>query len=288
MRVRIEKDGTFHALNDSCSKLEKLIVYNKGTRLRLTKSTSDSLSLAGKEIGIKEILSRIPDLGKLYKSTFGENPKIAKCSQFGIDYQYDQLIQIEVFDVLPFEGLSSLEVSVRDLRRRFPFLEKWRVRHARPGMLKFANLIRDESPELSPELFKTSPLTFDLRIQLTIRGRGPAVYVPNVAFTSEQLPRFCEPVRGNLTDNIPNTCLIEPWNGLFLSELSLYYLGMFLLSSLIRYRPNLWANAIARRSFPEKPVDDRALVLIEALTDSAMTVFSKATVVAITETYEDP
>lgn len=288
MRVKIEKDGTFQGLNDSCSELERLIFHDsKRNKLRFSKQTSESESFKGKEIILKDILARIPGLESLYCKTFGEEPRVVHCSHFSSDDDYEGLVEFGVHDFLPFTDLNSLELSVKDLRRRFPFLENWRVIYAAPGIvLKFGNLVRDEKSEFSGNVLEERSHAFYLDIgwatDATSGSLQPSV---SLKFNLEELAHHCQPVRGNLTPAIETTYLIESWNGLFLNELCLYYLGMFLLSSLVRYRPYIWANAIARRSFPEKRLDDRALVLIEEFVDLGLKVFPEATVIAINEPF---
>jgi hypothetical protein len=45
--------------------------------------------------------------------------------------------------------------------------------------------------------------------------------------------------------------------------MALQFLGSFLLSSLVRYRPQIWQNSISQSVTAESPADDRALSLIE-------------------------
>jgi hypothetical protein len=65
--------------------------------------------------------------------------------------------------------------------------------------------------------------------------------------------------------------MVEPYQGEYLSEYALYYLGMFLLSSLVRYRPQVWAHSLSRSVTNEKSADDRALALIEEFMSKAIT-----------------
>lgn len=283
LTVRIEKDGTFQGLNDSCSKLEKLIFHDsKRAKLRIPKPTSDTTLSEGKELALKEILARIPGLADLYRKTFGEEAKVVNCSHFSSGYDHEDVIEFGVHDVPPFTDLSSLELSVKDLRKRFPFLENWRVIVAWLGDgVRFANLQRDVDSEFSPNVLQERSSVFSLNIDWR---PDTCQLTPPLEFSLNELATHCQPISGNLT-HVETTCLIESWNGIFFSELSLYYLGMFLLSSLVRYRPTIWANAIARRSFPEKPLDDHALALIEEFIDQSLTVFPRATVIAINEPF---
>ena len=61
--------------------------------------------------------------------------------------------------------------------------------------------------------------------------------------------------------------LISPVNGYSVSELSIHYLALFLLSSLVRYRPQTWMHALTRSVMPNAPSDDRAISLIELFLD---------------------
>lgn len=56
---------------------------------------------------------------------------------------------------------------------------------------------------------------------------------------------------------------ISPVDGASLSEYSVHYLALFLLSPLVRYRPQTWMHSISRSAFPGAPADDQAISLIE-------------------------
>ncbi|MBS0641458.1 MAG: hypothetical protein JSS43_16435 [Proteobacteria bacterium] len=58
-------------------------------------------------------------------------------------------------------------------------------------------------------------------------------------------------------------CAMQPINGVQLNEYALQFLGGFLLSSLVRYRPQIWQHAISRSITEQSPADDRSLPLIE-------------------------
>lgn len=47
------------------------------------------------------------------------------------------------------------------------------------------------------------------------------------------------------------------------SEFALQYMGLFLLSSLVRYRPQIWMHAISHSIVPGELADDKALSLVE-------------------------
>ena len=73
----------------------------------------------------------------------------------------------------------------------------------------------------------------------------------------------------------------------YLSEFSVHYLGLFLLSSLVRYRPQAWAHAVSRSSFPGEPADDKSLSLIERFLDINQNEIPEM-VVKVLNSNEDP
>jgi hypothetical protein len=92
------------------------------------------------------------------------------------------------------------------------------------------------------------------------------------------------PVYGGLHTG-GDTHLIEPIGGLFLPEFALFYMGMFLLSSLVRYRPDIWSNVLSRRAVSNNPVGDKALSLIEHFIEIALSNFPQLTVAIIREPF---
>jgi hypothetical protein len=81
---------------------------------------------------------------------------------------------------------------------------------------------------------------------------------------------------------------ISPFNGnIHLSEFSLHFIALFILSSLVRYRASTWAHAISRTSISEMPADDQALALIERFMELNMEVVPSF-VVTMLNPNEDP
>src|ERR1700722_5565120 len=66
-----------------------------------------------------------------------------------------------------------------------------------------------------------------------------------------------DPLAGGFSNSY--TYAISPVGGNFLSEFSVQYLTLFLLSSLVRYRPQSWTHAISRSSMINQPADDETL-----------------------------
>ena len=77
------------------------------------------------------------------------------------------------------------------------------------------------------------------------------------------------------------TYLIEPFDNICISELSLYYLGLFLLSSLVRYHPQIWMHSLSHLATSDLPSDDAALALIEKFLEDTLYVFPSAIVKAM-------
>ena len=67
--------------------------------------------------------------------------------------------------------------------------------------------------------------------------------------------------------------LTEPVGGRYIADASLKYAGMYLLSSLVRYRPQTWVHSVARMDTVERPADDAALSLVEYFMGSAQSTF---------------
>ena len=83
--------------------------------------------------------------------------------------------------------------------------------------------------------------------------------------------QLLDPVSGGLTQTHPS--LMTPINDVYLSDISLQYAGIFLLSSLVRYRPQIWIHSISRFSNHEKPSDDQALALIEGFMNKVQSTY---------------
>jgi hypothetical protein len=69
------------------------------------------------------------------------------------------------------------------------------------------------------------------------------------------------------------TYAMQPINDVRVHEYALQILGTFLLSSLVRYRPQIWQNAVSRSFTAQSAADDRALSLIEKFLDDTLSGF---------------
>ena len=66
------------------------------------------------------------------------------------------------------------------------------------------------------------------------------------------------PLSGGYVGSAP-TYAMQPINNVKLNEYALQFLGTFLLSSLVRYRPQIWQNAISRSVTVQGAADDREI-----------------------------
>lgn len=161
--------------------------------------------------------------------------------------------------------LLSTRDSLRDIvgrwRARFPYLAQWRVTEAvrawGESYITLANLRSAFADDLGDEALPE-----------TEKNRFEALDVIRSQYNAEriQLAEALFGVGGGYSDSA--AFAIAPLSGRYMSEFSLSYAGLFLLSSLVRYRPDTWAHAVSGSSFQDRPVDDQALALVRAFLDT--------------------
>jgi len=164
--------------------------------------------------------------------------------------------QLEIDDRRIFTDRASLKKIVDSWRARFPFLDMWRLYSAQNTwgrtFIRFENLRRDEIDEFSESFALCTDGMFQVNDQLGDDSRRFA------------LADGLQPTSGYLSGG---SHVISPINGIHVSEFSFHYFGLFLLSSLVRYRPQTWTHSISRSVTSNEPVDDQALSLIERFLD---------------------
>jgi YaaC-like Protein len=255
LRLKIGTNGTFQEFNDVVARLSRVcymdFVVNEGRTVYL--STTDSSQLDGISLSIQEILSRIPGLDALYHMTFGEEALSALVS-IQLLHGSSDCFQIQVWGHELFSDRESLKQIVERWRDRFPVLKRWRLVSAQytwgDTNIWFQNLPVGNLDEFCEEYAVCSGGSFH---------HTPAEPAQRFGI-KEGLGSAAGYLQGGTT-------LISPVHGVDLSEFSLHYLGLFLLSSLVRYRPQIWAHAVSRSAFSDKPVDDRMLSLIGKFLD---------------------
>jgi len=255
-----EKKCIFHEMNDAFRGLEKLILHTDNDKIKISCPTSPSAALINKTSSLKQILGRIPGLEQVYLDTFDEEPHVIRCSHFSVTKEGKPHVEFDIHlgENQRILDLASLQATTERLREQFNFLKKWRPMRASDSEISFANIspIQDKFNE---RLWKKTEYCF---LSDAAMGEGGRT-LPN------EFARDCEPISGALTDN---TTLILPLENSHVHEMCLYFLGLYILSSLVRYRPNVWANAVARRAVGDRIPDDRALAIIEYFVDMSLAI----------------
>ncbi len=280
--LKVTASGTFDAMNDSVSNLEKFIVHT-GSEVKYVKQpTAQSQAFHNRTFTLRDILARIYNMQELYIDTFNENAKVVGCSHFkGDAVESHQFFRFEVFIEGTFNSKDDLYRKVCDLRNRFTFLSNWNFQYAScPGgftSIEFTNMRHEgENPADSSDVM-VSVTSVDSYGCKTQGHSGAPVYDDDILSKTA-------PISGGLSGK-GDTHIIEPINGVFLSELTLLYMGMFLLSSLVRYRPDIWSNVLSRRAVSNKPVGDKALSLIEHFIEISLSKFPQFVVSVIKEPF---
>jgi YaaC-like Protein len=274
----IEARGTFVDFNDAVSPINRLSYIDENThRARILVPTANSADITGLQISLKEVLARLAPLSKLYQYTFAEPPSSESLDHLYFDrhnnYQSTRIVDPQILD-----SRAALTTIVRRWRERFPYLNRWTIVEANPAWgasyITLANLERDNGDDLTPEVL---PEPEPNHFISTLRHNPPAerARIP--------IDQLFVGIGGGYSGK---TSAIAPFSGHYLSEYSLIYIGLFLLSSLVRYRPEMWSHAVSRSSLQDRPVDDQALSLIQAFLDMAQSLIPSL-VVKVLNPHED-
>ena len=268
--LKVTTNGTFNAMNDSVRNLEKFIVHKDSEINFVRQPTAQSQAFSNRTFTLREILARIYGIRDHYLDTYGENAKVVGCSHFsGGTVESHQFFDFEVFTEGTFKSKEDLLQVVRDLRDRFTFLKNWGFEYAgRAGgfiSIRFTNQKYAGQDPIDSSDVIVAVLSVDSYGCATQRNGTPPVYDDDILSKTA-------PICGGLSAD-RNTHIIEPIDGIFLSELTLFYMGMFLLGSLVRYRPDVWSNVLSRRAVSNNPVGDKALSLIEHFIEISLSSF---------------
>jgi hypothetical protein len=257
LRLRIGNYGTFQEFNDVVADLTRVCYIDNQTRNHaIYLPSTKSLKLTGTELSLREILSRIPALRDLYRMTFGEVSQ-TESFMFQQNYRDDSVFEIRVDDPELFRDRESLKRIVDRWRLKFPFLATWRLTEAAHAWGNSVIIFNNRHNSGIDEFSESYLDDLDGRFQaLAQADDGCSQFSPEEGLS---------PMAGGFPG--PGGEAISPINGHFLSESSLQYLALFLLSSLVRYRPQTWMHAISRSAMPETPADDKTLSLIERFLD---------------------
>jgi len=276
LKVKSEGNGTFQRFNDSVCKLD--CVEYKNNRLNrydyITVLAAESSSLENRELTLKDILARIHRLAPLYSTTFCEDAKTIRCDISYSDRQHG-LAELRIATGKIINDTESRIRIIDNLKARYPFLEKWCLIEARGDLdhsvFNFMNFDESSCAAISDKGGERENGQYNVGSSITMGLRSKQCKCVN----------FWDIIQptGEGPENGPY--LIEPFDSICISELSLYYLGMFLLSSLVRYRPQIWMHSLSRLATSDLPSDDAALALIEKFLEDTLNVFPSAIVKAM-------
>jgi len=279
--LKVTDNGTFAVMNDSVMNLEKFIVHVGSEVSYIKRSTAQTQAFHDSTFTMKDILSRIYSIREHYSETFNENAKVVGCSHFSTNYDDShQSLSFDVFTEGVFKSKEDLSRIVSDLRSRFTSLNNWSFKSASCAggftsieftNMKYAGKDSVDSSDVAVEPLIEYPYGYEAQ------NCGTPVVVDDILSKTQ-------PIAGGITSNM-DTHIIEAFDGNFLSELALFYMGMFLLSSLVRYRPDIWSNVLSRRAVSNKPVDDKALSLIEHFIEISLSSFPQHVVTIIKEPF---
>ena len=264
IQLKILYRGTFQDFNNVISQFERIHYFDKAMPFWHFIPTSTSDKLCEKKINLKEVLARIPGLKDLYQKTFQENPK-NWTAQIDYDSQRHGFTELRIDDPEIYSDRVSIKKIVKKWRKNYPFLNNWclcKVTKAwGNSIIIFCNIKKADVNEFSE----------DFLVEKADRFGENRSFRYDTSFERIDFRTILPPLFGGLSGG-PKS-MVEPYQGEYISEYSLYYLGMYLLSSLVRYRPQVWAHSISRSVTSEKSADDRALAIIEKFMNIAITKF---------------
>jgi YaaC-like Protein len=252
--LQFQGNGVFEQFNDAMAPLGRINYFDDFSAPQSVVKPFDKLSaLKSDKSSLKEIFARIPDLQRLYKRTFSED---AACCGLGFYHRSDET-ELRIDLSQQFSSRDELRTMVESLRQKYPFLNDWCLCSGTRGwgqtILFFYNIGKSELGEFSETTLIEGPNGFVAER----RNRD------HIAFDT-----ILPPLAGGLTNDHPTA--IQPLNGAYLSDASLLFCGAFLLSSLVRYRPQVWQHALSHSVQENRAADDRALSLIEAFSATAL------------------
>jgi hypothetical protein len=265
LTLRVERSGTFQEFNDAIAPLGRIWYYDNSMPKWFEKPFDVAANLSDQQISITEILARAPGLWGKFSQTFGSSAKTIPIMLF-FDSQNTKPSSLRIDDPFLFTDRASLVDFVKGLRTGYPFLERWRFNEAEHAwgnsIITFDNTGQRQDDDLSEgSLIQANNNGFAAKRAL---ADGDQLIVPAAD--------ILVPLSGGYVHST-QTFAMQPINNVKLHEYALQFLGTFLLSSLVRYRPQIWQTAISRSVTMQSAADDRALSLIEKFLDDTLREF---------------
>lgn len=266
MKLKINSSGTFTEFNNVASEIECVTIYEKTTDIDLFIPTSQSEALENLEITIDDIWSRSTFLGRAYKTTFQQAPKNI---HFSVDSHYieEEVKRVKIIKNTTVDTIEDVKSLVGKVRSDIPALKQLCfIRSDCDGAattLLFANFLPDDQ-EFNRLNSGNSSGAFEYNNgygRFKFSDKHPLIPI------STALP----PLAGGVS--LSEQRYVNPINDQYISEWSYLYMGCFLLSSFCRYRPDDWMHTIQSRITPIRPLDNKALYLIDLYLDYALKEF---------------
>ena len=246
LRLKIGEGGTFQEFNDAVRDRSRVIYNDRQPKWEVVSfASASSNQICTIELSLRDILARIPGIESLYKMTFGEDALTADMA-IGTLGDNSGWFTLDIRDARILTDLNSLKQLVEGWRARFPFLRRWRFNAAErvwgETVIRFVNVLNTVVDEFA----EFSAASEDQRFQ------GQYIEDAEQFTLAQELTPFSGYLQGG-------SHAVSPVNDFYLSEFSLQYLGLFLLSSLVRYRPQMWAMAISGSVISGESADDKTL-----------------------------
>ena len=267
LQVKIGDEGTFQEFNDVIAPREGLKYIEASMSKSHAMPTASSANLVGVELTLKQIFGNCACVADLYETTCSESSSKLMYTLFLHGAPTEQ-VDLRVDVKAPLANKDELREIVTRCRNDFTDLNNWRFREA-VNAWDHAVLLFDNGTSNIDELT-------DGGLRESMNG-----------YTSIQP---AEPLRDfrTLLSRASSSLAVDhnyfsaPINGLHISEISLQYIGIFLLGSLVRYRPQTWVHATTRFANSERPADDSALALVDGFMNEVRTRFPALTVRLLT------
>jgi hypothetical protein len=263
LRVCVQTAGAFQDFTDAIAPLGRIRYIDEYAMPQWYDKPFDSAGrLMGQHIELKDILARIPGLENDFAQTFSIP---AKSVSISLSFTMGGVCTLRIDDPVLFNNINSLIDIIRNLRDEYPFLNRWKFTEAARAwgnsVITFKNIAMDRPDDLSTNILVE-----------TYNGISSAAAVFGTAQRLIPAEEILQPLSGGYIGSVP-TYAMQPINDVMLPEYSLHFMGSFLLSSLVRYRPQIWQRAVSRSSTAQSPADDRSLSLIERFLDEVLNGF---------------
>ncbi|MCA8292464.1 YaaC family protein [Burkholderia sp. AU30198] len=253
LAASIDERGTLAEFNDVVASRNRLCYFDEENHPQsVVIPCVDSTTVSGLRFTFKDTLSRIPGLETLYTATVGESANTTPINVEAPNIHRNKW-SIRIDDLRRYEDRDGLRAIVGELRGRYPFLTGWRLLEAQrawgKSIIQFVS-VTPNGDDLADGVLFAAGGTFFVPPELVHEGRF------------DDVEHHLDPIAGGFGGTVS---AIAPLHGFNLSEYTLHYAALFMLSSVVRYRPQTWMHALSRAVTQERPADDSMLALVELL-----------------------